>query len=98
MTTWRAVETAATGGRRLSYEGVSYDDSAADAPKIYNGLYTYWSYEQLYEKNGLDPALIQFRDDLVSNIQSGLGPLTAGLSLDLMNVARDTDGGLVGPN
>ena len=97
MTTWRTAFAGNASVQRLSYEGVSYDDSAADAPKVYNGTYTYWSYEQLYEKNGgLSGDLGTFRDDLVAAIQGNLGPLSAGLPTTSMNVARDTDGGLVG--
>jgi hypothetical protein len=91
-----AAITANPSVSRLSYEGVSYDDTLATVDRVYRGQYTYWSYEVMYEKNG-GAGVDTFRDDLLTTVEAGLGVGTQGLKITDMQVSRSEDGGLVGP-
>ncbi len=78
----------------LTYNGIPYSDAA-----VQNGLYTYWTYEQLdylptygtTDANGKAVA-----DSLAANITTNTASL-AGEFLSTMNVTRSQEGGPVTP-
>jgi hypothetical protein len=97
--------TARSGGAIVcGYNGVKLDGfssngtvSAADKAKVTNGLYTAWSYQQMYYRNDItDADTIAVYNGIKSRIGDNLG--TAGIPISEMAAARSTDGGLVAPN
>lgn len=85
-----AATALSSGAKYLTYNGAAYSPEA-----IYNGLYTFWGYEKMYDTGGLDADQTAFKTQLKTSIGSHLG--STGLDASLMNVSRDVDGGLVGP-
>jgi len=93
-----ATATGATNqGVRLTYEGVSYDGTATDKEKLYNGAYTMWCYQHLNHKGALVSGTDdrKFNDGMKTNIVPNLG--VNGLDIALMKVSRTNDGAVVGP-
>lgn len=74
----------------LQYNGATFSND-----NIYNGVYTLWGYQVISNRGTLGTVAQQaydaIRDQIIAN------PGSAGLSLNDMRVARDSDGGVVGP-
>lgn len=93
--------TASTNGAVVAgYNGVTITPissglSATDAAKVYNGQYTFWGYEHFFFSGSLTADQSTFNTKVLSTIPANLG--NAGLAIANMNVARGSDGGLVGP-
>lgn len=84
-----------TGDVELSYNGVFYSAAA-----VYNGTYTFWTYEHLFTPTRVSGA--SSGNDLASkNFLKSMGdslaanPGSSGLNPALMNVHRDGDGATV---
>lgn len=71
--------------------------SAADKAKVTEGVYTAWSFENMYRRNDLTDASDSGKvyAGIKSSIQSNLG--AAGIPIAEMNVGRPSDGGTVAP-
>ncbi len=69
--------------------------SAADKAKVTNGLYTAWSYQQMYRRPSLDADTVAIYDGIKGAIGTNLG--AAGIPIADMAVGREVDGGVVGP-
>lgn len=99
------TRTAMTGGAiALGYNGVKLSDFAtnggtittADRNKITQGAYTAWGYQYFYRLPTITSGnKLSVYNLMFSNIPSNLG--SAGLAKNLMQVARQVDGGVVTP-
>lgn len=96
------ANTARAGGAKiLGYNGVRLNDyatngtfSTADLQKITNGLYTAWSYQQMYRRNDITSGN---RVTVYNGIKTNLVLGGAGLLISQMNAGREQDGGVVAP-
>ena len=107
LVTWLSLSDAATaisnGAIVCSYNGIKLDNfattgtmSATDKAKVTNGLYTAWSYQQMYYRNDItDADTIAVYNGIKSRIGTNLG--TAGISIGDMLTGREVDGGVVAP-
>ena len=109
LVTWLSLNDAVTargaGNAVLcAYNGVKLDGIAAsgtvmtatDKAKITNGLYTAWSYEEMYLRGDVTDGDKQtVYDTIKSGIPTNLG--AAGIALSDMAVGRGDDGGTVAP-
>lgn len=95
--------TARTGGAKiLGYNGVRLDEYAtngaitnvSDLRKITNGLYTAWSYQQMYRRNDITSG---DRVTVYNGIKTNLVLGGSGLLISQMNAGREIDGGVVAP-
>jgi len=71
--------------------------SAADKAKVTEGVYTAWSFENMYRRNDLTDASDSGKvyAGIKASIQTNLG--AAGIPIGEMNVGRPSDGGTVAP-
>jgi molybdate-binding protein len=87
------ADTAVAGGAvKLTYNGVD----GTNNNNIINGNYSYWNYEHIDAKAGLNAVQNQFVSDITTNITN----VTAGLNgvvLSSMQVSRAFDGAPVSP-
>jgi len=92
------------GGKVLAYNGVSIEPealptglNAADRNKIAKGLYTFWSYENLYYRPEVldSPITSAFISALEANVPNFIGG--NGVTLAEMRVNRSVDGGPIAP-
>lgn len=95
-----ATTAVANGAKALTYNGVGITPanplSAGDIAKITEGAYTCWSYQHLmYNSTNDTPEMQAVLAELTTNVPLNLG--TAGIDINLMNVARDDDGATVAP-
>lgn len=74
------------GGATLTYNGISYSLTAVE-----EGQYTFWSYEHLFYKSGLNGTPLTFADNLVTQLST----LDASPLLSAMKVTRAVDGGVI---
>lgn len=108
LVTWLSVNDAVTargnGAVFCGYNGVRLDGiaasgttlTAADKAKITQGLYTAWSYQQMYRRNDITTGdVVTVYNDIKNAIGSNLG--AAGIALSDMQVSRPNDGGTVAP-
>lgn len=107
LVTWLSLSDAATaisgGAIVCSYNGVKLDNfastgtmNATDKAKVTNGLYTAWSYQQMYYRNDItDADTIAVYNGIKSRIGTNLG--TAGIPMTDMIAGREVDGGVVAP-
>jgi hypothetical protein len=107
LVTWLSLSDAATarsgGAIVCGYNGVKLDGfssngtvSAADKAKVTNGLYTAWSYQQMYYRNDItDADTIAVYNGIKNRIGDNLG--TAGIPMNDMLAGREVDGGVVAP-
>jgi hypothetical protein len=109
LVTWLSLNDAVTardnGAVFCAFNGVKLNDiatsgttmSAADKAKVTEGVYTAWSFENMYRRNdianGTDAAKVY--DGIKASIQTNLG--AAGIPISEMNVGRPSDGGTVAP-
>jgi len=86
------------GGIALSYNGVSLQVNSGgitNPEAITYGAYTLWANEQLYWRTGTNTGdLLTVKNGIKNALPSLIG--SAGVSLSSMQVARTSDGGLVG--
>jgi hypothetical protein len=85
----------------LGYNGERLDDfatsgtlSAADEAKITQGVYTAWSYQQMYRRGDITSG---DKVTVYNNIKNNLVLGVTGLSVNTMAVGRPVDGGVVVP-
>ena len=108
LVTWLSLNDAITarnnGAVFCAFNGVKLDDiaaagttmSAADKAKVTEGLYTAWSFENMYRRNDLtsgDPVTVY--NGIKTAIQTNLA--AAGIPLADMHVGRPSDGGTIAP-
>ncbi|MEN9573063.1 MAG: hypothetical protein RL514_918 [Verrucomicrobiota bacterium] len=82
-----------SGALNLTYDGAAYSPA-----NVYNGTYTMWSYQHIYNKSGLSTDKTTFKANLAAAIPNNLGSGTgaSGLKLTDMSVQRSVDGGPIG--
>jgi hypothetical protein len=98
-----AVNARAAGAIVCGYNGVKLDGfssngtmSADDKAKVTNGLYTAWSYQQMYRRNDITAGDAKtVYDAIKSNIGANLA--AAGIPTGDMAAFRSFDGGTVAP-
>jgi len=108
LVTWLSLNDAVTargnGAIFCGYNGVRLNDiavsgptmSAADLAKVTQGVYTAWSYQQMYLRNDITSGdAVTVYDGIKAAIPANLG--AAGIALPDMAVAREEDGGTVAP-
>jgi len=91
------ANTAAGGGAvRLSYNGITLPVSGTtyDFTPLYEGKYTFWSYEHLMYRSGTTGTTKTFADTLANQIKN----TDATVLLGSMKCARTIDGGVVANN
>jgi hypothetical protein len=96
-----AAPAVAEGGRILAYNGEILEGlrdtgavTAADEEKITNGVYTAWSFQQMYRLASLTSGdEVTVYDNIKDNLVLG----TTGIPVDDMHVGRVVDGGVVSP-
>jgi len=92
-----------TGGKALAYNGGLYASGAGgtitadDNARVYNGAYTLWGYEHLYNLSTLSGPKLTARARLLTNFDNPSILGTNGLRVSLMKVSRSVDGGPVTP-
>lgn len=79
----------------LTYSGAGYSKAA-----VVNGLYSFWSYERLAWKSGVNSGSLNlwykaFVAELSADLASDVDPQPIGISLNDMKVGRSADGGPV---
>jgi hypothetical protein len=108
LVTWLSLNDAVTargnGAIFCGYNGVKLDDiaaagttmSATDKAKVTEGLYTAWSYQQMYRRNDITAGDAKtVYDGIKAQIPTHLA--SAGIALTDMHVSRPGDGGTVAP-
>jgi len=96
-----AAPARAAGAVILAYNGVMLDGfaangllSAGDQDKITQGVYTAWSYQQMYRRSDITAGdKVAVYNDIKNNLQLGV----SGLAVSVMAVGRPVDGGVVTP-
>jgi hypothetical protein len=106
------AETGATNGCTiLTYNGyypfnnTNYTpgqqvSTTPDFTPVYKGLYSYWSYEHLFELSGSVGGNVDtFRTALISAVDTDIATLTpvTAIRLNAMKVSRPSDGGPIAP-
>lgn len=90
------------GGKILGYNGIRLDEFAtngiitntSDIRKITNGLYTAWSFQQMYRRNDIvSGPIVTVYNGIKTNLVLG----NTGLLKSQMAVTRSVDGGVVAP-
>ena len=84
----------------LSYDGVKPFYGLITAPDwtpVTTGLYSFWSYEHLFERTGAPSNVNTFRGLLKNEINTDLGTSTTALQVGAMKVVRFADGGPISP-
>lgn len=101
-----AVTARNNGAVFLAYNGVKLDGiaangatqmSAGDLAKVTNGLYTAWSYQQMYRRNDITSETDDGAGEVYKAIKDNLVLGTAGIPIAQMKVGREYDGGTVAP-
>lgn len=108
LVTWLSLNDAVTargnGAIFCGYNGVKLDGiaasgstmSAADKAKVTGGLYTAWSFQQMYRRGDITTGdAVTVYNGIKNNIGSNLA--TAGIPIADMSVTRSNDGGTVAP-
>ena len=108
LVTWLSLNDAVTargnGAIFCAYNGVKLEGIAAsgstmtdaDKAKVTNGLYTAWSYQQMYRRGDITSGdIVTVYDGIKASIPSNLA--AAGIPLADMDVTRSFDGGTVAP-
>jgi hypothetical protein len=108
LVTWLSLNDAVTargnGAVICGYNGVKLTDiaaagstmSAADKAKVTEGVYTAWSFQQMYRRNDITAGDAKtVYDGIKAAIPANLG--AAGIALTDMHVGRPGDGGTVAP-
>ncbi len=97
-----ALNVRTNSGKIIAFNGVKLDDfavsgtdlSAADKAKVTEGVYTAWSYQQMYLRNDiLSGDTVTVYDGIKNNLVLG----AAGIDIDDMKAGRTADGGTVNP-
>jgi hypothetical protein len=82
------AEAVAAGSEQLTYNGVTYSQA-----NLQNGLYTFWSYEQIQAPSTLSSQASTILNDLVNAWPNAT--LSTGVQLTGVNVSRSVDGGTI---
>jgi hypothetical protein len=88
------------GANILSYDGVKpfYGSiTAPDYTPVIKGLYSFWSYEHLFQRNGAPANVVTFRNALSGAINTDLATSITALQVSAMKVSRAADGGPISP-
>jgi|GEM_PF-5811093 len=88
-----------SGAEIVGYNGVTITPTASDitgSDKVYSGQYALWSLEQLYWKGTSPTYLTAFVTPFKTAAKATLGNIA--LDVDLMQVARQNDGGVLSIN
>jgi hypothetical protein len=86
MGTSDAAKLVGNGGATLTWNGETYSDAS-----IKEGKYTFWGYEHLMWRSGLDTLRTNFAKNLATTITG----LSSTLKLSDMTVFRSIDGGVI---
>jgi hypothetical protein len=94
------AKTVNSGANILSYDGVKPFYGLITAPDftpVIKGLYSFWSYEHLFERVGAPANVNTFRGLLKAEINNDLATSTTALQTGAMKVTRSADGGPISP-
>ena len=90
----------ANGAIPLTWNGVAISNSPGLATPTFNfdlvrnGQYSFWTYERMLCKNGIDTTHKTIANKIATQIQTYDAPVL----LSSMRVSRQIDGGIIGPN
>lgn len=93
-------KTVNNGANILSYDGVKPFYGLITAPDwtpVIKGLYSFWSYEHLFERTGAPANVNTFRGLLKNEINTDLATSTSAIQVGAMKVSRSADGGPISP-
>jgi hypothetical protein len=101
LSTGDSVNAVNGGAKLLSYNGVGITPSsgglnATDKAKVVEGLYTAWSYQQMYRRGDITSGdALTVYNQIRTNMATSLG--SAGIPIAEMYASRTEDGGAVAP-